>query len=76
MLRIAIAGATGRIGRPLCQELIGAGHAVTVISRDPGRAGAVVQGADGYTAWQPASAEFGGHLGASDAVVYLAGAAR
>jgi uncharacterized protein len=74
MLRIAIAGATGRIGRPLCQELIGAGHAVTVISRDPGRAAAVVQGADGYIAWQPASAEFRGHLGASDAVVYLAGA--
>jgi uncharacterized protein len=31
MLRIAIVGATGRIGRPLCRELIGAGHAVTLV---------------------------------------------
>ena len=33
MLRIAVAGATGRIRRPLCQEPIEAGHAVTVVSR-------------------------------------------
>jgi NAD dependent epimerase/dehydratase family enzyme len=50
MLRIAVVGATGRIGRPLCRELIKAGHVVTVISRDPARAAAVVQGADGYEA--------------------------
>jgi uncharacterized protein YbjT (DUF2867 family) len=74
MLRVAVVGATGRIGRPLCRELIKAGHVVTVISRDPARAAAVVRGADGYVAWEPASAEFRGHLGASDAVVYLAGA--
>jgi uncharacterized protein YbjT (DUF2867 family) len=76
MLRIAVVGATGRIGRPLARELIKAGHVVTVISRDPARAAAVVRGADGYVAWEPASAEFRGHLGASGAVVYLAGADR
>lgn len=31
MLRIAVIGATGRIGRPLCRELIEAGHVVTVV---------------------------------------------
>jgi uncharacterized protein len=74
MLRIAVIGATGHIGRPLCQELIKAGHVVTVVSRDPVRAAAVVQGAAGYVAWQPDSAEFLGQLAAADAVVYLAGA--
>jgi uncharacterized protein len=74
MPRIAVIGATGRIGRPLCQELIGAGHVVTVVSRDPGRAAHVVPGAAGYIAWQPETAEFRGQLGAADAVVYLAGA--
>jgi uncharacterized protein len=74
MPRIAVVGATGRIGRPLCRELIRAGHVVTVVSRDPARAAHVVQGAAGYVAWQPDSAELRGHLGAADAVVYLAGA--
>jgi uncharacterized protein (TIGR01777 family) len=74
MLRIAVIGATGRIGRPLCRELIEAGHAVTVVSRDPAHAAQVVPGAGGYVAWRPDSAEFRGLLGAIDAVVYLAGA--
>jgi uncharacterized protein len=47
---------------------------VTVVSRDPGRATRVVPGAAGYVAWQPETAEFRGHLGAAEAVVYLAGA--
>lgn len=74
MLRIAVIGATGRIGRPLCRELIEAGHAVTVVSRDPARAAPLVPGAAGYVGWQPGGAEFRGLVTGTDAVVYLAGA--
>ena len=73
--RVVVVGATGQIGRPLCRELIRAGHAVVVFSRDPARAGHVVPGAAGYVAWHPDSLpeECTGHLGSADAVVYLAG---
>src|SRR5204863_1690574 len=39
-MRILVTGGTGLIGAPLCRALRGAGHAVTVISRDPAAAGA------------------------------------
>jgi len=73
--RIVVTGATGRIGRPLCRELMRAGHAVVAFSRDPARAQDLVTGAAGYVAWRPDSlpAECGAHLGSADAVVYLAG---
>ena len=74
MPQVAVIGATGQIGRPLCRELLAAGYSVTVVSRDPGRATRDVAGAPAYVAWDPASAEFAGHLEAADAVVYLAGA--
>jgi uncharacterized protein len=74
MPRVAVIGATGQIGRPLCQELISAGYGVTVVSRDPERAAGEVAGAAAYVAWDPASLEFARHLEAADAVVYLAGA--
>ena len=35
--RVVVVGATGQIGRPLCRELMRAGHAVVVFSRDPAR---------------------------------------
>lgn len=74
--RVVVVGATGHIGRPLCRELTRAGHAVSVFSRDPGRARSLVPGAADYLEWSPRSrltAECGGHLAAADAVVYLAG---
>src|SRR6516165_10605968 len=57
-------------------ELAGAGDAVTVFSRDPARAAALVPAAAHWLAWSPRglSAECAGHLAAADAVVYLAGA--
>jgi uncharacterized protein (TIGR01777 family) len=73
MLRVAVVGATGQIGRPLCRELLSAGHAVSVVSRDPARAATVIEGASDYAAWDPGSARFCGLVAASDAVVYLAG---
>jgi uncharacterized protein len=75
--RVVVVGATGQIGRPLCRELIRAGDAVSVFSRDPGRARTLVPGAAGYLRWNPRdrlTAECGGCLAAADAVVYLAGA--
>ena len=51
--RVVVVGATGRIGRPLCKELIRAGHDVVVFSRDPARARQLVPGAAGYVAWPP-----------------------
>jgi uncharacterized protein YbjT (DUF2867 family) len=39
--RVVAAGATGQIGRPLCAELMRAGHAV-VLRNDPAGAGRVI----------------------------------
>ncbi len=74
--RVVVVGATGQIGRPLCGELIKTGREVSVFSRDPARARHLVPGAADYLEWRPdtrLTAECGGHLAASDAVVYLAG---
>src|SRR5206468_12650308 len=38
-MRILVTGGTGFIGAPLCRALRGAGHVVTVVSRDPEAAG-------------------------------------
>lgn len=75
-LRVAVIGATGQIGRPLCSALMQAGHAVVVFSRDPARARQAVPGASDYAAWSPntLSRESADHLESADAVVYLAGA--
>ena len=73
--RVAVFGATGHIGRPLCRELTRAGHAVIVFSRDPARARQLVPDAAGYVAWSPNSLarETSDELGSAGAVVYLAG---
>jgi uncharacterized protein len=73
--RVVVVGATGQIGRPLCAELMRAGHSVVVFSRDPSRAREVVPGAADYVAWSPDELprECAGHLESADAVVYLAG---
>src|SRR2546425_1272295 len=34
-MRVLVTGGTGFIGAPLCRALRGAGHTVTVVSRDP-----------------------------------------
>jgi hypothetical protein len=73
--RVVVVGATGQIGRPLCRELMRAGHAVVVFSRDPDRARELVPGAAGYLAWSPGglSTDCAAALGSADSVVYLAG---
>src|SRR5439155_23289281 len=62
-MRILVTGGTGLIGAPLCRALRGAGHAVTVVSRDPAAAGA------GAVDW----AAVPGAVPQADALVNLAG---
>jgi uncharacterized protein (TIGR01777 family) len=62
-MRVLVTGGTGFIGTPLCRALRGAGHSVTVVTRDPAHAEGPAVGWDGVAsavAW-------------SDAVVNLAG---
>ena len=73
--RIVITGATGQIGRPLSRSMIGAGHEVVVLTRDPERARTAVPGAAEYVAWEPAeSGPWSAAVDGADAVVSLAGA--
>lgn len=73
--RIIVTGATGLIGRSLCQQLIFRGDQVVVFSRNPSEARARVAGASEYVAWSPnAVGEWEQELARADAVVHLAGA--
>jgi uncharacterized protein len=63
-MRVLVTGGTGLVGKPLCDALRGAGHAVTVVSREPGR---VPERSVGWDGIREAVAD-------SDAIVNLAGA--
>lgn len=62
-MRVLITGGTGFVGAPLCRALEAGGHAVTVVSRDPGGVAGRAVG------WQ----DVGAAVGESDAIVNLAG---
>ncbi len=62
-MRVLVTGGTGLVGRRACDALRGAGHAVTVVSREPGRVPARAIGWDGLRAAMPET----------DAIVNLAG---
>ena len=51
--RVVVTGATGMIGRPLCQRLLERGYDLTVFSRNPEAARETVPGASEYIGWQP-----------------------
>jgi uncharacterized protein (TIGR01777 family) len=73
-MRIIITGGTGLIGRPLSQALVGEGHEVVVLSRQPEKVknaptGVKVQKWDGKSA-----AEWGQLADGAGAIVNLAGA--
>jgi uncharacterized protein (TIGR01777 family) len=48
-----VTGASGLVGRALCEALVLEGAAFRVLSRDPQRAERVVPGAESYHLWQP-----------------------
>ena len=62
-MRVLVTGGTGLVGRPACDALRAAGHAVTIVSREPGRVPARAIGWDGLRAAMPET----------DAIVNLAG---
>ena len=62
-MRVLVTGGTGFIGRAVCHALRGAGHAVTIVSRDSGGA------SDDAIGWDAV----GQGVAAADAVVNLAG---
>jgi hypothetical protein len=73
-MRVAVAGGTGFIGRALCAELVNAGHAVLVLTRDVEIAGPALGDYVETVEWnaQPGGAWMSSIDGA-DAVVNLAG---
>jgi len=76
-MRIVVAGGTGFIGRRLCERLANAGHAVTVLTRDPEKAKGRVYHAVTIVTWQGfrgPTEELSKALGGSEVVINLAGA--
>jgi uncharacterized protein (TIGR01777 family) len=62
-MRVLVTGGTGLVGKPACDALRAAGHAVTIVSREPGRVPARAIGWDGLRAV----------MSETDAIVNLAG---
>lgn len=75
-MRVLVTGGTGFIGRPLCRELINAGHAVTAVTRDPAAAKARVDPAVkllGWRGFRGPTPELATALAESEVVFNLAG---
>lgn len=73
--RVIVTGATGLIGKEVCEGLIGRGYEVVVFSRDPDSARAEVPGAAEYVAWTATeSGPWAAHLDGAWGVISLAGA--
>ena len=73
-MKIAITGATGLIGKKLCGILSIQGHSLTILSRNPAKAKAIVTGASEYVEWDyrnPGSWQYA--LEGVDSVIHLAG---
>src|SRR5512132_2826627 len=71
-MRILVTGATGLIGRQLCQSLLDDGHAVVGLSRTPENAGGVP--VTEMRGWDAMSGPPGDDaLAGVDAVIHLAG---
>lgn len=71
-MRVVVTGGTGFIGRALVAALAGRGDEVTVISRDPARAGGVLPAGVACEAWAAREA-WTDRVRAAAAVVHLAG---
>ncbi len=74
-MKIVAAGASGFVGGPLCAALIGAGHSVTILSRQPERARQTLPAGVTAMGWDPRRVEgaWVDAVGGADALVNLAG---
>ncbi|HMN26760.1 MAG TPA: TIGR01777 family oxidoreductase [Caldilineaceae bacterium] len=73
-MRVIIAGGTGLIGKPLCDALLGDGHEVVVLSRNPAQIKGMPAGVK-LQPWDSRSASGWGHLAdGAGALINLAGA--
>ncbi len=72
--RIIITGATGSIGKKLCNELIKNGNDITVFTRNPIKAKSALKGASEYIYWNYENIdEWKSYINESYAVIHLAG---
>jgi uncharacterized protein (TIGR01777 family) len=75
MKKIIITGATGSIGKKLCNQIIDRGDALTVFSRNPELAKKIIRGASKYVKCDFTKPdEWKEYLNYSDVIVHLAGA--
>jgi NAD dependent epimerase/dehydratase family enzyme len=72
-MNIVVTGASGFVGTALVRELLGAGHAVTALTRDVGRGKRRLPARCRVLAWNPEGALDPADLRGADAVVHLAG---
>ncbi len=74
--RVVVTGATGLIGKRLCERLVQQAYQVVIFSRSPQRARKSVPGAAEYIAWDYRNVQGGwvGALNGAYGVVHLAGA--
>jgi uncharacterized protein (TIGR01777 family) len=73
--RVVVTGATGLIGKDVCNRLRAEGYEVVVFTREPERARRAAPGAADYVAWTPSeSGPWAAHIDGAWGVVNLAGA--
>jgi uncharacterized protein (TIGR01777 family) len=72
-MQILVTGATGFIGRHLVRYLVADGHAVSILSRDPNRAAALLPEAATYFAWERDAQPPQDAIAAAQTVIHLAG---
>jgi uncharacterized protein len=73
--RVIVTGATGLIGKRLCEQLRSKGYQIVIFSRDPQRAQCALPGAAEYVAWTPSeSGPWASAIDGAYAIIHLAGA--
>jgi NAD dependent epimerase/dehydratase family enzyme len=73
--RVVVTGATGMIGRQLCNQLSAKGYHVVAFSRDPQKARQSVPSAAEYIAWTPSeNGPWASAIDGAHGVIHLAGA--
>ena len=71
--RVIVTGATGLIGKRLCEQLISKGYEIVVFSRNAEKARRALPGATEYVAWTPAeSGAWASAIDGAYGVIHLA----